>query len=590
MRRTVKFFLLIFPVLVSSLVAADWYVRPAGGNYGAENGTSYANAWDGLKNVVWGTGGVIAGDTLYICGLHVMIYDPYYANRIITPIGGSSESTRVTIRGDYAGEPGVMWSGCLLKHESWVNEGNNTYSITLPEGMGVQWFFQDVTVSSWIVLTKVNSVASCKENPGSHYSSDYSQDSKLYVHCSDNGDPTDRIVINYGGWFWACDDASYLTFKNIGLYCPNIVSAFSHMRYDGCTIWYGDVNLRHFDERYSYPEVINCDLGYSYCGLAFSQTVSGAAGPNHALVRGNKIHDMGTVPALYNTDAHAIGVNALFDSIIELNEMYNCGSTLTFYAYDSGRNSSIKNNIVRWNYIHDNHQLGGAPGNGIEFACGASHGDCSGNQCYGNIVINVKGDAYRTKWKQTVRFYNNVAYGAGGFSYYFGNYVGEVRVEAKNNISMNPGAYHIEFQTNASPGNYVCDVDYNLYYPDTGTKFIFQDATGAQYLNFNGWKSLSKSGCTFDPHSLIGDPLFVNGSGNYSLDTDFQIPSNSPAKDAGTDVGLTEDYFGNAIPQGDAPDIGIHEYVVEGNPIHTIKLAPGTKVKIGAGAKIRIKN
>ena len=50
--------------------ATDWYVRPAGGNYGSENGTSYANALDGLKNVVWGEGGVQAGDTLYVCGLH----------------------------------------------------------------------------------------------------------------------------------------------------------------------------------------------------------------------------------------------------------------------------------------------------------------------------------------------------------------------------------------------------------------------------------------------------------------------------------------------------------------------------------------
>lgn len=49
---------------------SSWYVRPAGGSYGAENGTSFENAWDGFGNVTWGGGGVVAGDTLYVYGTH----------------------------------------------------------------------------------------------------------------------------------------------------------------------------------------------------------------------------------------------------------------------------------------------------------------------------------------------------------------------------------------------------------------------------------------------------------------------------------------------------------------------------------------
>lgn len=48
----------------------DWYVRPSGGTYGAENGTSYDAAWDGFANIVWGGAGVVAGDTLYVAGTH----------------------------------------------------------------------------------------------------------------------------------------------------------------------------------------------------------------------------------------------------------------------------------------------------------------------------------------------------------------------------------------------------------------------------------------------------------------------------------------------------------------------------------------
>jgi hypothetical protein len=51
-------------------MANNWYVRPTGTTYGAGNGTSYANAWSGFASIVWGAGGILAGDTLYIDGTH----------------------------------------------------------------------------------------------------------------------------------------------------------------------------------------------------------------------------------------------------------------------------------------------------------------------------------------------------------------------------------------------------------------------------------------------------------------------------------------------------------------------------------------
>ncbi|MFZ2054369.1 MAG: hypothetical protein WAU81_09240, partial [Candidatus Aminicenantales bacterium] len=65
MRKAFVFLIFFAVVVVVCSESADWYVRPAGGSYGTENGTSYANAWDGLLRVVWGPGGVQAGDTLW---------------------------------------------------------------------------------------------------------------------------------------------------------------------------------------------------------------------------------------------------------------------------------------------------------------------------------------------------------------------------------------------------------------------------------------------------------------------------------------------------------------------------------------------
>jgi hypothetical protein len=40
-----------FNMVEATLTMTDYYVRPSGGNYGLEDGTSYANAWDGFRNV-----------------------------------------------------------------------------------------------------------------------------------------------------------------------------------------------------------------------------------------------------------------------------------------------------------------------------------------------------------------------------------------------------------------------------------------------------------------------------------------------------------------------------------------------------------
>lgn len=74
--------------------AATWYVLPASGEYGAENGTSYATAFDGTASIVWGASGVNAGDTLCVDGIFT----------------GASESdvSGITLRVDQSGTAGNL--------------------------------------------------------------------------------------------------------------------------------------------------------------------------------------------------------------------------------------------------------------------------------------------------------------------------------------------------------------------------------------------------------------------------------------------------------------------------------------------------
>jgi len=57
--------------------------------------------------------------------------------------------------------------------------------------------------------------------------------------------------------------------------------------------------------------------------------------------------------------------------------------------------------------------------------------------------------------------------------------------------------------------------------------------------------------------NIKSDPLFVDVSA-----ADYRLQATSPARDAGLDVGLTQDYFGNPVPYpvGGSPDIGAVEW------------------------------
>jgi len=92
---------------------STWYVRPSGGSYGTEDGTSYDNAWDGNAGITWGVGGVVAGDTLYICGTHV--------ERL--QIGDDGTATnRIVVRGDYPADPGIIdGEGEAITQGLWTN-------------------------------------------------------------------------------------------------------------------------------------------------------------------------------------------------------------------------------------------------------------------------------------------------------------------------------------------------------------------------------------------------------------------------------------------------------------------------------------
>jgi len=544
-----------------ALAASDWYVRPASGNYGAEDGTSYENAWNGLLNVVWGAGGVEPGDTFYVCGLHVheMTKRSYVATQASIPfISGTGENTRITIRGDYPGDPGIIWGTYLMSHEPWVDEGGNVWSIRLAGNQYPYWFFQDITKDSWIILKKVGSIQEVQSTPGSQYSSDYagSTGSRLYVRLTDSGHPAGRVYANNYGYHFHFTDKHYVTVKNIKFYNFNRICSpdhnhqMSYITFDGCTLMYGMHSIIWLWDNMHYIKILNCEIAWAQNGIYFISTSNNA--PSNYLIKGNYIHDIGIVHRYQ--DAHGIGIQGGTNGIIEDNVIERAGTGVTFYAFTD---QVMKDLIIRRNIARDMHRLptpSGRRPNGRGFETGGNNDrlqDQTGIVFSHNIVINAE-VGFRSTNEDPTMFYNNLAYNCNmSYSFLRGYDIYGPKVILKNNMSLYPKTHHIEYRTGCPEA--LLQSDYNLFYPLGNKTFRLWSTTA---YNFDEWRSHERPNFIMDPHSITDNPMLIalkNG--------DFHLSDGSPCIDAAVDVGLTEDFSGNPIPQGSAPDIGPYEFM-----------------------------
>ena len=99
--------IIIFTLIYSTSWATDYYVRPASGEYGGEDGLSYATAYDGESDIVWAD--VDSGDgKLFICGTHYQTFDVNVSGEDGTPI----QLVSCTIaNGASADDPGIIDGG-----------------------------------------------------------------------------------------------------------------------------------------------------------------------------------------------------------------------------------------------------------------------------------------------------------------------------------------------------------------------------------------------------------------------------------------------------------------------------------------------
>ena len=96
----------------------------------------------------------------------------------------------------------------------------------------------------------------------------------LYVHCTDNGDPTGRVYFNSFGYNIRIPDKEYITFLNCNFYykfrwAEMTTETFDHITWDNCTIAYSE----HYgfairmDTGSDYNTVKNCTIFEGFSGI-----------------------------------------------------------------------------------------------------------------------------------------------------------------------------------------------------------------------------------------------------------------------------------------------------------------------------------
>ncbi|MBI5555038.1 MAG: fibronectin type III domain-containing protein, partial [Elusimicrobia bacterium] len=541
----------------------DWYVRPpaAIGTYGKEDGASYANAWNSIKNIVWGENGVEAGDNLYLCGVHV--YEEkvnYYVGTApleYIKVSGLSNEYPITIRMDYSSDPGTIIGAGLYNLPSVVWEG--------PDTNGVYWT-NDLRYGGQVEFTGTNYVWLDKENVptwtghnGAVYNVANATSPWLtdftYVKTTDGSNPTGKILTSGHGYKFDLGRSSYIKFYKCKFYGSDIGKEIMtstttaappphHITYDGCELAYGGT-LISLSAGHNDWTIRNCDLHDAGNGI-YTYTPGNMY---RLLVEYNTIHDIST-PKFYHKDGHAVGVQNGIGFIIQNNKMWNTGEAICFWS----GNYEMKDNTVRYNFIKDVNvrQTGG---NGITVSGNndaATFGKRTGFKIYSNIIMNTgigatedwQGYGISSNNKDYMEIYNNVFYKTlRGMRFAPQTSTGPVPVQATvyNNMFISPQSTdtraYASVGGSANPTNLFWD--YNLYYPITSASF-------------------SVAGIAHDQHSVFADPLFTSTDPNKT--EDFKLQSGSLAINKGKDVGLTEDFIGTAIPQGSAPDIGAYEF------------------------------
>ena len=396
--------LLLLPVVGWT---TDWYVRPAGGNYGTEDGTSYENAWDGFSNIDWSS--IQPGDTLWLDG------SATYKEKLTIGASGTS-GAYITIDGSYGGGKAKLVG--VNEVTSWLGpDANGEYYIT--HGAIAMFLEDELRITRGTAGNLDNSSESQWDYSGGY----------VYYKPGPGKSVTDSVQeISEQAAYILVDGKGYVVIKNIAVYgnCYHetgfsgsgveIINGSHHINIIGCrfnALWYMPIEVQGSTVH---------DILVSGCSIYDAPAgVRVASGAYNVIVRKCNIRNIGN---LYNDDSIGVDVTGVevtgsCDSVIVEENIIDNGGWFSDksdpdtppdggIAVYTSTNTDILRNIVRnWagkGMYH--HAIGGSASGTIAYnlIC-----NCGGTPYASNIeAISITGDGTYTA---TVDIINNTLYG-----------------------------------------------------------------------------------------------------------------------------------------------------------------------------------
>jgi hypothetical protein len=580
------FAVVLFLCCCQPVWATTWYARTPCTNNGDGTASGCAvspsgsGAWNSFANIVWSGAGIVAGDTLYIIGT-------FTAANLMVGVAGTAGNI-ITIRGDHgdgAGQIGNATTGRRICVNSYTN-----YSYLTSYGGLRECYDFESTLSQHIqFIAATNEV---RDYDKQLIANGFTSNDQFLARVGANNrhmygiasNPTDegtyeRMYLNTaaegGQWMPVTDEAQtpYDFYKK---------KKITNITVDHCIVYADDSTYDPFDlGGVRNLTISNSEAsadGKSTNGAFYTDGNDSWIRPDNIVIENNYFHDIGkTTFQAGDLDAHCIGVQAVNGIIIRGNTLKNCAAGIVIYPGSSANQAAsgveISRNLIEgMNYSRNPGQFGGS---GIMFSGVDQCPLCDPALVAYNIITTpvncpVTKTTYEcagigSKWSVKSKFYNNTLV-ANDYNFAF-DAQSAISADTRNNISYNPGAYHIALYPTEA-GSWT--EDYNTFFPNTGTKF---QVGGASYYNFADYKTNHHTAST-NAHSIVTDPTFVSA-------TDFHLQSGSPAVNAGVNVSLTTDYAGRTVPQGVAPDVGALEWY----PV-ALKIGTGAAPKIGVGSAL----
>ena len=536
-------------VEVGEVLAAECFVRPAGGSYGLEDGSSYENAWDGFVNIDWAQLGV--GDTLWLVGT--------FDENLTVDAGGDAGSD-LTIRGDHAQGDGIFAVGRILLW-SGGHDYITLYGLTFLDGRidyadDAGPYTSNTMVFSDYTLTDAaaNFVAAGFES-GMNLRVNGLGSPNLFSFRIESVTPT-QMTISEGyprGAFLYHDTSVTGDVATIRGVWPN-----HNITIDGCDITTGashsasKLSIKSIGDELTITNTRFSGDGKRRSGLFYITCRDYYDVHDGITITENHFSDIGGPDGEDSSDNHCIGTQGAENVVISGNVMTGCGAAFVNYSCGGRwfRNWEITDNVITgMDYERAPLQWGGS---GIVLS-GSGTGSDDGDGLIANNIIahplncpsndsSVACLGIHTKVEKEARIYNNTIIGHDkGIS--LGN---AYNVDIRNTIDLNPNLYHVDMGTLSGTAHAE---DYCIYSPDSGTRFKYLSFE-QDLVNYSSEIENLYAITGINSHTLSVDPV---------LDSGTYIPLwNSPAIDNGTDSGIDTDHRGN--PLYGPPDIGAIEY------------------------------